>query len=340
MPVHTNVTYCSRQSLTIDCNQFPCCCSVRVKPSKESSVWVASSSLLVGTTTGSGCDYWQTTSHISTAPGLNTSASKCDINVPFTAILLHFHQWANVSLWKQSLFLLSAFVYCTGVVVLVSHSQCCKGLGEGFEKTHWALFKLGITQTVRSLRHLSVYSVTQACTRYIHIGIHHTNKLERTHHSQESNTCTRTALEPQQSAAVLTGATCCYCGLCREAGLLPALQPAATKWTQYPDSRSHGPQASGPPPPACLPACPVVSWAFNHSSFWLQRRPPPHPPFNANQCHAARMPHSEPVTGTQRTVPCVCGRKHKIRPTSPHYFLHHRSIDTSLLLLYFLLPLR
>lgn len=113
--------------------------------------------------------------------------------------------------------------------MLVPHSRCWKGLGEGFEKTHWALFKLGITQTVRSLRHLSVYSVTQACTRDIHIGIHHTNKLERTHHSQESNTCTRPALEPQQSAAVLTGATCCYCGLCREAGLLPALQPAATE---------------------------------------------------------------------------------------------------------------
>lgn len=28
------------------------------RPSKESSVWVASSSVRVGTTTGSGCDYW------------------------------------------------------------------------------------------------------------------------------------------------------------------------------------------------------------------------------------------------------------------------------------------
>lgn len=47
----------------------------------------------------------------------------------------HFHHRA-VSLWKRSLFLLSVFVYCTGVVVLVSHSRCWKDLGEGFEKKH------------------------------------------------------------------------------------------------------------------------------------------------------------------------------------------------------------
>ena len=40
MLVHTNVTYCTRQSLTIHWNQFACPCSVRVKPSKGSSVWV------------------------------------------------------------------------------------------------------------------------------------------------------------------------------------------------------------------------------------------------------------------------------------------------------------
>lgn len=98
-------------------------------------------------------------------------------------------------------------------------------------------------------------------TLYTHRDTSHKQTQVRTHRSRESNICTRPALEPQQRAAVLTGATCCYCGLCGKAGLLPA----ATEWTQYPDSWSHGPQASGPPP-ACLPACSAVSWAFNHSS--------------------------------------------------------------------------
>lgn len=186
----------------------------------------------------------------------------------------HFHQWAKVSSWEHRLFLLSVFVYCTGVVVLVSHSWCWKDLGEGFEKAYWVLFKLGITQTVGSLRQLSVYSVTQANTHYIHIGTHHTNKLERTHHNQKSNTCTRPALEPQQSTAVLMGATCCYCGLCGNAGMLPALQPSShwmnpVPWQQV--TWSSGLWAT-----ACLPACSTVSAAFNHSSFWLQLREPPH----------------------------------------------------------------
>jgi len=66
------------------------------------------------------------------------------------------------------------------------------------------------------------------------------------------------------------GATCCCCGLCGKAGLLPALQRAATGWTQYPDGGSHGPQASGTPPAR------PVSAAFNHSSFWLWLSGPSH----------------------------------------------------------------
>lgn len=60
------------------------------------------------------------------------------VNVRSTPLFCchHFHQRAKVSVWKQSLFLHRVFVYCTGVVVLVSHSRCWKDLGEGFEKKH------------------------------------------------------------------------------------------------------------------------------------------------------------------------------------------------------------
>lgn len=209
---------------------------------------MAISSLLVGTTTGSGCDYWQTTSHISTAPGSNTTVNRCAINTPYTAILLTSIN-DQVGVYESTIYFCSVFfVYCTGVVMLVSHSRWRKVLGQGFQKAHCVLFKLWITHTVWAPLHLIEYSVTLACTLYIHIRTHHTSKLEGTHRSQESNTCTRTALEPQQSAAVLMGATCCYCGLSGKAGLLPALQPAATEWTQYPDRQSHGLQASGPSP--------------------------------------------------------------------------------------------
>lgn len=94
-------------------------------------------------------------------------------------------------------------------------------------------------------------------TLYTHRDTSHKQTQVRTHRSWERNICTRPALEPQQRAAVLTGATCCYCGLCGKAGLLPA----ATEWTQYPDSWSHGPQASGPPP-ACLLRCQLSFQSF------------------------------------------------------------------------------
>lgn len=69
-----------------------------------------------------------------------------------------------------------------GVVVLVSHSRCWKDPGEGFEKkkkkkAHRVQFKVRITKTVGSHQQLSVDSVTQARTYYIHL----TNKLECTH---------------------------------------------------------------------------------------------------------------------------------------------------------------
>lgn len=86
-----------------------------------------------------------------------------------------------------------------------------------------------------------------------------------------------------------------------------------------------------------LPACPDVRAAFNHSSFWLQRRGPPHS--MQISVMQQKLPHTELVTGPERIVPCVYSRKQgggeknklkkkKIRSTSPRYFLHHKFIDT------------
>lgn len=58
-----------------------------------------------------------------------------------------------------------------------------------------------------------------------------------------------------------------------------------------------------------LPACPDVRAAFNHSSFWLQHRGPPHS--MQISVMQQKMPHTEPVNGPERTAPCVYGRKLK-----------------------------
>lgn len=119
MVVYTNITYCTRQFLTFD-NQFPpTAAQSEIRPSKESSVRVATSSLLVRTTTGSGCDYWQTTSHISTAPGSNTTVNRCAIDTPYTATLLpSINEQVGVQ-WKQHLFLPSVFFF-----VCLLHWSC------------------------------------------------------------------------------------------------------------------------------------------------------------------------------------------------------------------------
>lgn len=70
-----------------------------------------------------------------------------------------------------------------------------------------------------------------------------------------------------------------------------------------------------------LPAC-LLYCQCGFQSFIFLAPAPGATPFNSNQCHAGKMPHTEPVTGPLRTVPCIYGRKQKIRPTSPHYFLH------------------
>lgn len=111
-----------------------------------------------------------------------------------------------------------------------------------------------------------------------------------------------------------------------------AASAAATEWTQYPDSRSHGPQASGPPP-ACPPCCHCSFQSFIFLATAMEASP-----FNANQCHTEKMPHTEPVTEPKRPDQCVYSKKQKIRLTSPLYFLHYRSIDTSMIWLYFLIP--
>ncbi|MEQ2239307.1 hypothetical protein ILYODFUR_002977 [Ilyodon furcidens] len=86
-----------------------------------------------------------------------------------------------------------------------------------------------------------------------------------------------------------------------------------------------------------LPGCPHVRAVFNHSSFRLQfqegRTTMGETPHSMQiSVMQEKMPHTEPVSGPDRTVPCVLGRKQKIRPTSPHYSRHRRSIDTSLFL--------
>ncbi|CAB1450066.1 unnamed protein product [Pleuronectes platessa] len=67
--------------------------------------------------------------------------------------------------------------------------------------------------------------------------------------------------------------------------------------------------------PARLPARPAVSAALNHSSFWLQLQG--RTPFNANQCHAAEMPHTEPVIGPEKTVPLSLGQEAEIQVNIP-----------------------
>lgn len=293
---------------------FPRCHSVTARLwKKQSAVWVASSSQQYN-------------------------------NRKWTWLLTDYESYQYTSrLWKH----LSASVPSTGLslppCLLSSMSKCKFIFARRFCLLHWsrgasctqfALVrswrgiwkkkkKKGTLSAIQTRDHANreipsasrcVLCNTGVRTLYTHRDTSHKQTQVRTHRSRESNICTRPALEPQQRAAVLTGATCCYCGLCGKAGLLPA----ATEWTQYPDSWSHGPRASGPPP-ACLLHCQLSFQSFISL----------HPSFNANQCHAAKMPQSEPDTWTQRMVPCVCGRKIKIGPTSLRYFLYRRSIDKS-----------
>ncbi len=61
------------------------------------------------------------------------------VNVRSTRLLLPFCSAPSMSqseFMKAVYFSHSVFVYCTGVVVLVSHSPCWKNLGEGFLKNH------------------------------------------------------------------------------------------------------------------------------------------------------------------------------------------------------------
>lgn len=119
LPTHANIMNRTRQSLTIGCNQFPLlplCHSKAVK--KQSVVWVASSRQQSGTTTGSGRDYRQTTSHISTAPGSENICQQVYHQQAFHCHPAYSHQWANVRL-----FLLGAFVYCAVVAALLAHSS-------------------------------------------------------------------------------------------------------------------------------------------------------------------------------------------------------------------------
>lgn len=126
--------------------------------SKRSSVWLASFSLLVWPTTGSECNYWQTTSHIGTALGLTISLTKCVINTLFTVILL-----SQLTVRKRWAYNIKAFFFCWQVLLycleeLLSCNQCWKHL----EKTHRVI--LGISQTIWSFS--AVHSATS--TYYIY----------------------------------------------------------------------------------------------------------------------------------------------------------------------------
>lgn len=210
-------------------------------------------------TPGSGRHYWQTTSR--SFPVQPQAQIHLSANMLSTSLLLLFCSFLSMSrsefMRRMFSFTLCFCFFALGLWCLC-HTVAGRILGKELKSTLSAI-QTRITQTVGSPRHLSVSSVTRTRTHYTHVGIHHTNKLLRAHThthttAKEATRAQGPALAPQQSAAVLTGATCCYCGLCGKAGMLPALQPAATEWTQYPDSRSHGPKASGPPT-ACLSVC-------------------------------------------------------------------------------------
>lgn len=132
---------------------------------------LASFCSLVWPTTGSECDYWQTTSHISTALGFT-------LHVWSTLFLLsfcsHFYQRAKVSVRHQNRFVSwEVSIYCRTCLT--------RSMLKDPEKTHRVQYKPGISQTMRSfLASQRVHSVTQASTCFIHTGMHHTNKLECT----------------------------------------------------------------------------------------------------------------------------------------------------------------
>lgn len=127
-------------------------------------------------------------------------------------------------------------------------------------------------------------------------------KLEGPHSAARKATSTQNRHWGHISApAVSTALTCCYCSRCGNAGPLPA----ATAWTQCPDSRSHEPKASGPLPaypPARLSAEPSI----NHFIGPLLPLTPPSL-FYVNQGHVSKMPHSEPCTSGRM----VCGFSHR-----------------------------
>lgn len=209
-------------------------------------------------------------SHITTAPG--TSVSECVISMSFTATLLSTINEEKASLQKQSIFA----QYFR--LPRWSCGACVKyDVGEKLERKknpHRLLFKL---RNILSCWLLRVSSVTRAFTHW---------DTSHKHRSKESNACTSLALEPQQSAAVLMGATCCYCGLCGEAGLLPVLQPPNEPSTLTVSHMVHRPLGHS------LPVCPAVSGGFNHSSFWLQLWAPTHSVRISDvqqRCHTLRL---------------------------------------------------
>lgn len=234
----------------------------------------------------------------------------------------HFHQWVKVSLWKQRIY------FCPVILFIALRLRClCHTVDveEGFEtaklklENHKLLDPFGILLCTLWHRHAHItYTVgyiTQTNLRA------HTPQPKKQHMHKTGST------EPQQRAAVLTGATCCYCGLYGKAGPLPA----ATEWTQYPNSRSYGPQASGPQP-ACLSCC-----QCSFQSFIFLAPAPGTTPSNANNCQRAKMPHSEPSLGQRGHHVFTAGSRKSDHYTTSYITDQYTQVC---FLLYILLPLR
>lgn len=295
---------------------------------------MASSSLLVGTTTGSGCDYWQTTSYISTAAGSNTCVSECVINPPFYGHSAHFHQWAKSEFMKAGfIFALCFCLLLWGCGACVTQSML-EGSWRGIWKKHTEC-----NSNLRSHKPLDPFGILVCTLWHRHAHIIHTH-WDTSHKQTWAHTPQPKKQHMHRTGSGATTERCCFNG-----SDLLLLRPVWKSWAAASAAASSHwmnpvpwqrvTWSSGLWATACLPArLPCCQCSFQ--SFIFLAPGPGATSFNANQCHAAKMPHTEPVTGPERTVPCVYGRKQKIRPTSPHYFLHHRSIDTSLFLLHFL----
>lgn len=171
----------------------------------------------------------------------------------------------------------AACVYCT-VAGVVPHSHRVKHCARGFVKAH----RQSAVNHSSSWDHVSILRRTlwhrHGCFHtFIQTGSRRTNQNGDTAHKSDSGATTEIWLFLNRERPVAAAAL-----LCGKAGL----QPAATEWTQYPDSGSHDLQSGGPPP-AWLPWCQRRFQSFIFLSKPLQGEGWG-TPFNTNQCYEAK----------------------------------------------------